>query len=223
MNRLQLCQRVKQEAGVSGTLAQTTSQTGILKSIIDWTDSAYAVIQGRHRNWNFLSGEFSFNTISGTANYPLSAVSLTDLAAWQTDTVRAYLDTVTDEQWIRFWRWKEFRDTRLLGASSSVTGRPIDFAIKPDKSMQVWPVPDDEYTIVGEYFKAAQTMTANTDTPVIPERFHEAIVWRAVMYYAADGEATVLYQHAEKEFGRIFFQLEVDQLPGLDWEENTLA
>jgi hypothetical protein len=45
-------------------------------------------------------------------------------------------------------------------------------------------VPDEStYIIRYYYYKTVSDMTANTDTPTIPERFHDVIVNRA-RYYA---------------------------------------
>lgn len=220
MNKLQLCQRLQKEAGVGGAAISTTvDQTSILGRLVTWIEGAYEDIQSRSPYWEFLRNDFSFNTIIGTANYVKTAIGLEELGSWKDDSFRVYLDTVNDEHWLNCIGWDSLRDYRLIGASTSTTGKPIEFAVKPDKSIQVWPVPDDEYTISGEYYKRAQTMAENTGEPLFPSRFHMVIVWRALMMFAADQEATVLYAHAQKEYKRTLFALENDQLPGVGtWE-----
>jgi len=222
MNRLELANRWRQEAGVQGTYTTTVGQTGMAAKGVNWIDSAYEDIQRRHSRWDFLRTDFTFNTIESAATYTPTAAGLSDLNEWKKDSFRCYLDTVTDEQWLDCYDWSFFRDSRLLGANRSVEGRPTEFAVKPDKSLSLWAVPDDEYTIVGEYWKVPEVMSGNTGEPNFPDQFHMAIVWRALMFFAASEEATYLYSHAEKEFLKSLFTLEMDQL-WMSEEAETLA
>lgn len=212
MNRLQLAQRVRQEAGISGTGPVTTAgQTGEMGKIVDWVDSAYQDIQNLYE-WNFLRFDFSFPTIASTSTYTPTAAGLPELAKWKQNSLRIYL-TISGEAIIYPQNWDYFRDVRLIGTIS--TGKPSEFSIKPDKSIVFWQTPDAIYTVVGEYFKRAQTMTANTDEPNIPAQFHMAIVWKAVMYYAGDQGAAELYSVAERGYTNVLRKLRKDQLPSI--------
>jgi len=215
MNRLQLCQRTQQEAGTSQAISTTIGQTGMSGQVVAWVDSAYEDIQNQRGDWNFLLNEFTFPAIIGTATYSKASALLPELGRWKADTLRIYLDSVDDEQWLDCREWWAFRDSRLMGSNRTATGRPTEFAIKADKAITLWPVPDAEYTVVGEYYKRAQTMTANATEPLIPVPFQMAIVWRAVMFFAADQESPSLYNHAKIEFSRLYCALEIDQLPAI--------
>jgi hypothetical protein len=211
VNFLALCKRLRSEAGIAGTgPASVSGQTGELGRLVDWIADAYEDIQDKHADWSFLRNDFSFNCVSGTGVYPASTV--TDLANWKRDSLRVYLTTTDDEQWLEYRSWENFRDIRLMGSSRTQTGRPIEFSIKPDKSLIVWPIPDDTYTINGEFYKVAQVMADDTDEPVF-ERHHMAIVWNALMRYAAYVENPPLYAHAQKEYGRLIGKLEQDRRP----------
>jgi hypothetical protein len=216
---LQLCQDLRREAGISGTdsmPAAVTSQTGEMKRVVEWVKKAYRDIQNLHPNWHFLSTEFSFQTISSTSTYTKNSVSLTELGSWDPTTFRAYLTAtgVTDEQELRYWpNWHKFRDAYLIGASRSTSGRPTDFSIKPDKSIVLWPTPSAAYTVVGEYFKRAQELSANADEPLFPQEFHDILVWRAIVFYAAHEAAPEVYAHGKSEYNRLLRALRRDQLP----------
>jgi len=47
----------------------------------------------------------------------------------------------------------------------------------------------------------------------MPERFHMAIVWRALMLYGGYEAASESYQRGQNEFTVLRSMLEVDQLP----------
>ena len=176
-------------------------------NVVNWIADAYEDIQDKHADWSFLRNDFSFNCVSGTGVYPASTV--TDLANWKRDSLRVYLTTTDDEQWLESRAWENFRDIRLMGSSRTQTGRPIEFSIKPDKSLIVWPIPDDTYTINGEYYKVAQVMADDTDEPVF-DRHHMAIVYNALMRYAAYVAEPSLYARAESEHKRLIRKIERD-------------
>jgi hypothetical protein len=46
----------------------------------------------------------------------------------------------------------------------------------------LYPEPNATYTINYEYYATHSDLSANTDTPIIPERFHDVIVNRAKYY-----------------------------------------
>jgi len=171
--------------------------------IVDWVSTAYEDIQEESKAWMFLRFDFGFPTIAGSSTYLPSAVSLTEHIRWKSDSLRAYLTStgVSDEQQLVEWDWQTFRDVRLIGTIQS--GRPTDFAIRPDESIVLWPTPDAIYTIVGEYWKRPQVMSANADEPLFDRSFHMAIVWKACMYYATDQGAAELYATSEREFKRV--------------------
>lgn len=216
MNYLQLCQRTRQECSISGSGPVTVaSQSGEMKKIVDWVLTAYEDIQGMYATWDFLRFDFSFQTIASSSTYLPSAVSLTELAQWKEDSLRIYLTAtgVSDEQHLEPQDWTAFKDFRLIGVIP--TGKPSEFAIRPNNAIVLYQTPDAIYTVVGEYFKRPQTMTANADEPLIPNQFQMAIVWKAAMYYAADQGAAELYATAEREFKRVMRRLKRDQLPAI--------
>ncbi|HEY5799977.1 MAG TPA: hypothetical protein VIT92_07140 [Burkholderiaceae bacterium] len=214
---LELCQDLRVESGgIAGSgPASVTNQTGEMGKVVGWIARAYRDVQRLHQNWNFLRAEFSFPTIVSTAVYAPTAISLTKLRRWKTDTVRVYLTSVgvTDEQNLTFVPWDDFRAYFLMGANSLQAGRPQRFSVKPDNSLVVWPLPDAAYTITGEYFKRPQEMEESADVPLIPDEFQDILVWKALMYYGAQEGAPESYAFGQKEYGRRLFELRCNQLP----------
>lgn len=211
------------EGGISGQMATTASQNGMMGKIVSWVESAYNDIQARHSWWEFLRDDFSFDCVTGTSEYTPVAAGIDDFNAWGSELFRVYLGAVDDEQWMDRYAWADFRDICLFAGNRTVQGRPVRYTFRPNKSLVLWPVPDDEYTVSGEYYKRPAEMTANTDEPLFPQQFHLAIVLRGLMFLAADQEALPLYQHAEKEFKRLMFALENDQLPSGCGDVEPLA
>lgn len=217
MDFLSICRRLKREARVSGatnTPASVTGQSGEMLNLVEWVQSAYQDIQNDQPEWEFLRADFSFQTVSGASSYSPVAAGLTELLKWRVRdeySIRCYLNCVNNEQPIIPISWEEMR-SRYFGSNRTQTGRPVECAVKPDNSLIFWPVPNGIYTVVGEYYKQPQTLTANTDIPIFPGAYHMALVWLALRYTAAYQAAPEKYAHSDNEYSRLLNALRHDQL-----------
>jgi hypothetical protein len=212
MNYLSMCQRLRQEAGLSGTGPATVlSQTGEMKQIVDWVASAYEHVQNLHQSWKFLRNDFSFSTIASTQEYLPSAVSLTDFSTWIKNDLRIY-SAVADEDFLDYYPWDVFKQAYMFGSHRTTTGRPTIVSVKPTGALVLWAIPDAVFTVIGEYYKNAQVMTVDASTPVIPTRFQMVVVWKALTYYGAYAAADEKYTHGNIEYKKILAELEMDQL-----------
>lgn len=214
---LQLCQSVRQEAGISGTgpLA-VTNQQGEMKRVVDWVARAYRDVQNLHRDWNFLLSDFTFVTINNNQEYTPASVNLPEFQSWDTESFRIYENArgIDDEVWLRYYPWNDFRDTYIRSGNRDALGRPLAWTIRPtDDAVVLWPLPDTEYTIVGEYYKRAQVMVNNDDSPIFPQQFHDVLMWRALMFYGGFESAAEVYSMAKGEYGDTLSKLRRDQLP----------
>lgn len=219
MTYLELCQRLRQEAGLSGTgPASVLSQTGEMKRIVDWVASAYEDIQNLHATWRFLRTDFSFSTIASTQDYLPTSVSLSDFGSWIKNDIRIY-SSVADEDSLEYCPWEIFRQAYYFGSNRTQTGRPTVITVKPNNALALWQIPNDVYTVNGEYYKTAQSMTANADSPLIPTRFQMIIVWKGLMHYGAYAGADEKYAHGSNEYKKLLALLEYDQLEDFTFGE----
>lgn len=214
---LQLCQAVRQESGISGVgPLSVLNQQGELKRVVDWVQRAYRDVQNLHRNWKFLLNDFTFPTIVGTQEYTPDAVSLPEHQSWKVGSFRIFENARgwDDEVWITYYCWDDFRDKYIRSGNRDTTGRPFAWTIRPsDEAIVLWPIPDTDYTIVGEYYKRAQVMVNNDDKPIFPQQFHDVLMWRAMMFYSTFENAAPEYAVAKGEYGDTLSKLRRDQLP----------
>ena len=217
MNFLQLAQLVREKCGISGTgPVSVVGQKGEDLRVVNWTNEAWEQIQKKNAHWRWMRREFAFQTVPSVREYTPVAAGIDDLARWHADTLRSYLTAngaVTEQYMVEF-DWANFRDTYLFGAQQVQTGFPRLFAIRPgDKALVTDYLPNDIYTIRGEYQQRALRMAANDDTPgLFPEEHHMAIVHRAVMLYAEYEGAGALYAAHASEFRLAMGDLADDQL-----------
>ncbi len=219
MDFLSICQRLRQEAGLSGVgPASVLSQTGEMKRVVDWVTAAYQDIQDLHATWRFLREDFSFSTIASVQDYTPAAVSLTDFASWVKEDIRIY-ESVSDESQLEYYPWLIFRKSFYFGSNRTVTGRSTVVTVRPDNTLTLWQIPSSIYTVNGEYYKSAQEMSGNADVPVLPSRFHMMIVWKALMHYGAYAGADEKYAHGNNQYKSLLPLLEMDQLEDLTYGE----
>lgn len=213
MNYLELCQRVRQDSGVSGEgPAAINGQSGILARIVVWVKNAHNQIQLKNTDWRFLWAFGEGRTIVGHREYRPA-----DFGVAQFRTIKSFFCD-KDELIQRDWDWY-LREVKAKGDTDD-TGVPQYFIVKPDEKILLYPTPTAEHTVNVDYYKRPVQLVNGTDNPVIPEEFHEAIVCRALMYYAHHEEDTYLFQTKLVEYNEWVNLLSQSQQPQITFEQK---
>lgn len=218
MNFLDLCKTLAREAGVSGSIASVTGQSGEMQRLVNWVARAYNDILIAHSDWEFLRTDVKFNTNVGSRTYSAAAAGVAEFGEWRfINRWSAYAAGVGygDEQPLRFVPYDAFRDMYLFSTQRDQTGRPLVVTEAPDQSLLIWPLPDLAYTVRGEQYRHPAPLAANADVPAFPARFHDAIVQRALMLYAQFEGDSAVFGAAQSEYGRLLEQLETRYLPDI--------
>lgn len=222
MNKLQLCQRLAQECGVShtGSVPVTTiNQTGELKRLVDWVDQAWLEIQEKRDNWNWMISPFSFQTVVGQYEYTPTDVGIAaTFANWKRDSMRTYLTSagVGTEQFLTFMTYQAFRDYYLFSTRSTSLAQPLQMSVAPNKNLLLGAPPAAIYTCRGEYYNLPVAMASDTDSPGMPARFHMLVVYRAMVEYGMFEAAPEVVQRGQANYDRMMKSLEDDQLFDID-------
>lgn len=227
---LQLAEKLRQNVpDIGGTpLVTVANQTGRMQQGINWLADAYSDIQNRAANWRWLKSQFTFNTVAGTNNYAWSGITdsrlsalITRFARWVPlddrgyPNMKRYLTStgIAAEGWLSLLVWNDFKKVYLFGARTLNQGSPIHVTIDPQNQLLLGMKPNDIYTITGEYMMGPQILAADGDTPEMPVRFHDLIMYRAMEKIAIDLSATELLDRARTEGMRLMRALEAEQLP----------
>lgn len=214
MNFLQLCNRVKSEAGISGAeLVSVKDQRGEMARVVQWTCNAYVEIQNM-RDWTWLWQSLQHVLTPGKAVYdPLTDFGVPALA-WKPK--RFYLYDQDEGRRARrpiyCEEWGEF-DAYYTDPEAQ-SGRPGELSVRPDRSIVFSCAPDRHYMFEGEFRLTPERLTENTDAPSMPEQYHMAIVWMAVQTYAQYEEATTLYELATMRLANYLGQMMNTELEG---------
>lgn len=196
---LELCQKLPKMAGITGYVPVTvTSQTGILEKICTWVADADVEIQRHYHDFPFLEKKVVITTSSGTAEYSLSTLGITDLNSWQPNhfVLKPNTTDVSTLSEMKYYDWRT-SDARLANEDND---EPTSVIIKPDNTVVFSPTPDATYTSWGWYYKVPTKMTTDSSTSDIPSQFEDVILHLAKKKYAQYYGDTLLMQIAERDY-----------------------
>lgn len=202
MNYLQLCQKLRQEVGGSGNGPSTVlNQSGENRLYVDWINDAWLEIQNRRRSWRFMWTQGSINLQLNTQAYSLPS----DFKSVDEGSVKVNGHRMIERD------YAEFRDNFF----SPQQGRPYYFCRLPNGLLKLNSVPNQSYTVTFDYFKKAQPLIENTDTPSLPDEYHLLIVYLAMKSYGGYENAMEVYQRADVKYNEMLMDVERTQLPEL--------
>jgi hypothetical protein len=126
------------------------------------------------------------------------------------DSESSYVSTSWDRlYYVSYSDWLRYGYDRPTNVS-----KPRYFTEYANGEITFWPPLDGPYHVLFEYTKTPHTLSAYNDEPTgLPSRYHKAIVWLTVMYWAEyDGHAQQ-YARAKSRYERILNDMCRDLLP----------
>ena len=219
MNFIQLCQDVYREGGISGQISSTQNQTGEALRVVGWVQKAYLeILNDQPDAWNFTRESAVKQLTAGVGTYSFEDLGITNGVQWEVDTMRwAASEDLSDEAHLSKIDFASFRDTWRFGPARTQQGVPADVSVDNDTKLVIGPIPATAVWLVFDY-KAMPTLISDTDTPVLPSRFHNAIVWRALRHYGLYEAAPEVVARADIAYKEAMLQLTVDQTPEVQVE-----
>lgn len=218
---LELCRAVAAKSGTisgDGLPVSTVNQAGRLQKIVYWTNEAWQLIQNSRENWRWMHGEFEGDLLPGVKRYTAASWNLSRFARWVEDqTLHQAFSTLnpligpSDEAVLpqrSYERWRQLYDR-----GPQTPGRPAMWAVSPLDEFLVGPAPDVARTLKGEYYKTPQVLAQDGDVPELPARFHDIIVYRALILLAEYDEAGGARDMALTSYSEMLVALEREMLP----------
>lgn len=203
---LELAQELRAQAGVGGTgPVDVETATGIELRLVNYIKNAWIHIQAHPKDWKWMWGPYlapspggaPLQTIINTRDY-----QLTDTESIDVDTFISYLTSigVSDRQKMTYVPWESFR--QRFGIVDEDANRPFNVTRKPNGDLKLYPKPDATgYSIEFDYYKTPQILVVNGDTPELPLRYHQLIVFEALKRFGKASDAPELVQLGEQEGG----------------------
>lgn len=222
MNYLALCQRTRHKCGIQGDgPTAVTRQSGILKYVVDAVAAAWREIQTESDAWNFMWARFEFATTDGSRDYSLADMQIDRLAE---QSITCYDITETESEEWRLTYKPYFAFSQQFDLGTVETGKPQYVTVTPDGSIRVYPTPDSaDYRVQGDYYSQVVELAANTDVPVLPSKFHDAIVYKAMMDVGAYIGAAEVVQMGEVQYKAMLRKMYRDEAPAVQLRMRPLA
>lgn len=207
---LDLCKDVRRECGLSGTgPAGVQNQVGMDEKIVNWVKNAWIDIQESQRYWRFMWKNDGLITCTiGNRSYDPVSLGF-DVRNLELDSVTCRLPTETVKLEMNYIDYESFRSMYLN--ITPTPGRPNCFTWTPDNKILLNPIPSAEYQIEFEYYRNHQTLATNTDVPIMPTRYHQLLVYYAMVHYASHDDAVGVYQDANIQLRKWQTALQNDQ------------
>ena len=163
-------------------LTTLASSRGIQTSVKDFINKSQRDIINSEVEWPFTVTAGTITTTAGTGEYAKPAAAKTI----DFDSFTIQESVTTAEKTLKYISFNEYLDL-LNEADTNPSGGgqalPQYVYFTPDEKIGLSPVPDlSTYTARYYYYSTHTDMVAATDTPAIPERFHDVIVNRARYY-----------------------------------------
>lgn len=209
MNFLELCKRLRQEAGYSGSGPSTvTDQAGEAKRVVDWVNDSWLDIQKMRSDWRFLLAPFEVTLDIGDSSKTIAAdfgsIKKGSVILTRATGAKSYPEELTPE------------DMRMIQRENDdIPSLPLYFSVDSDGLMTTFPSCAESIVISGDYHKKPERMTANTDIPILPEQYHMAIVWLGLMSAGAYDESGNSYQRGNAKFTEYLSDINRTELPGI--------
>lgn len=93
----------------------------------------------------------------------------------------------------------------------NIRGMPLFFTQTPDGQYDFYPRPERTYTLAFTYIKDQSVLSAYSDIPTgLPDKYHRAIMWLAVMYYANYDEKDNVWKRASLKYNKYMAAMERD-------------
>lgn len=223
---LQLCVKARRDCRLPGTGPDAvTGQTGVFGRLVDWVSDAYIQIQERHDEWRWMRRTATVSTTADDDDYAYGewtdqtdSVVISRFSRWRLndpwDQPKCYLSSsgVSAQYWLTYLDWDSFKTIYKIGSQSS--GQPAHIAINPNDEIVLGPAPDDTYVVTADYYLGPQTLAADSDTPDMPSRYHNLIVYEAMKRYGTTEGAANIFIEGNQQANRMMRALERSQLPG---------
>lgn len=160
MNFLEIVNEVLNELDTP-TVTTLSGATGLTKRVMNWVNRTLSDLYNRSNDWSFREASGSLTTVVGIESYSLAAT--VDVDSLKTVVLR---DTKMPLTYVDYEDWER------LGTVSGLPGCYTLF----QNQLLLSPKPNKAYTLDYRFQVKLTKLVNDTDTPMIPDKWHHVIV-----------------------------------------------
>jgi len=220
---LQGVKDLRQETTDSGTGPSTVaSQTGELGRLCKWYKDAWTSLQQEKDDWLWMRKSFIVSTTESDGEYAytdcndtVTETAIARFAFWYKHAFKCYLTSggVGGEYPLIWMPWEAFRRRYRYGTQND--GPPCHVSVDPLQQFCLGPKPNGIYVVGGDYQLGPQILAADDDAPEMPSRFHDLIMFHAMLKYGGSRVAPEAMLRAATEAAPLRAALTRDQRPSI--------
>jgi len=162
----------------------STQTSGSYRNTKDSINSSIRHINQGAFEWPFNFVEQVETLVAGTSRYAYQANAKT--VALNTFRIKRSATFGNETQWLSKMDYEEYIqkhvDDEYNTTNTGIRNLPKRIIRAPNQELVVWPVPDQAYEMVYEYYALPTDLDAYTDVPSIPASFRHIIVDGAAYY-----------------------------------------
>lgn len=167
--------------------ASVTGQSGKLGEFVRFVRFAWNDIQNSQPGWRFMRRESALTLPQGQSVVsPLAIENFDSIVLADSDgrgrAITIFRDDISSEQIIRFVPWGDWQQSYLQRGPKGV-GQPATFTIAPSGDLEFDLEADAPYTLRLFHKRTPQSLQQDGDIPIMPAKYHMAIVWWAIVNY----------------------------------------
>lgn len=217
MNKLQICQKILEEADRDPETLQSVQDVNGLddqhRNIVRWVDREYDRIQRSAKFWKFhhQSGLFLTTSSDGTTDYTVPNVR--EIHAW---TIKAKVQGTTAEWPLHLYTYEEWRKKFLIGRMAP--GTPVMITRVPNGDFRLYPAPLKVFEIYADWSRTFHRMITDTDSPLWnSDDYDEYLIWRVLENYVSEYDVPELAARVAKNLPHAKVIFDQELLP--EWED----
>lgn len=199
------------------TSSNFTTATGYYATVKEAVNSSIRHIYQEKSRWPFNHTEQEDTLVAGTVRY--SFPSLAKTIDFKSFRIKRDDTFGNDTQPLRLADYHEYLkksiDDEYNTSDTGIRGLPKYVFRAPGNEYGVWPVPDEAYTVVYDYYQDRVELSAYDDTLAVPEQYRNVVIDGAMYYmhlFKGDLEAAdrmkQVFERGIDNMGRLLINLD---------------
>lgn len=200
MTFLELCKRLRQECGGSGSGPPSVlTAEGKDRLWIDWINDAWLELQALRPDWYWMWEPATIDVVAGTRVYAMDSTTI------RRDSLRYDGDPISLVSWPQF--------EQHYGTTPAHAARPTVVSIRPDENLMLATAPLEDGVLSYEHYRKPAPMVDNDETPTLPDRFHLLLVYDGMRKYGFYDNAPEVLQRGDAGYHQLLPWLARDTSP----------